>query len=82
MAIRVRFISHLVVLKIGVSNMNTQYDEIYDSIVNGQFKQFVEQFDELSTSDQTEWLNYVAYELDQPDMVVRAMQAYFNVKGR
>ena len=62
--------------------MNTQYDEIYDSIVNGQFKQFVEQFDELSTLDQTEWLNYVAYELDQPDMVVRAMQAYFNVKGR
>lgn len=46
--------------------MNTQYYEIYDSIINGQFKQFVEQFDEL----------------DQPDMVVRAMQAYFNVKGR
>jgi hypothetical protein len=62
--------------------MNAQYDEIYDSIVNGQFKQFVEQFDELSTSDQTDWLNYVAYELGQPDMVVRAMQAYFNVKSR
>jgi hypothetical protein len=62
--------------------MNTKYDDLYDSIVNGQFKQFVRQFDGLDSVEKSDWLNYVAYELDQSDLVIRAMQAYFSIKAR
>lgn len=62
--------------------MRTNYDEIYNSIVNGQFRQFVEQFEELDNTGKAEFMNYIVYELDQPDLLVRAMQAYFHIKAR
>lgn len=62
--------------------MNTKYDELYDSIINGQFRQFVDQFDDLDSSEKSDCMNYIAYELDQPDLVIRAMQAYFHIKAR
>lgn len=62
--------------------MDTKYDDLYDSIVNGQFKQFVDQFDELDSSEKSDCMNYIAYELSQPDLIIRAMQAYFHIKTR
>jgi len=62
--------------------MNTKYDDLYDSIVNGQFKQFVNQFDDLDSGEKSDCINYIAYELGQHDLVIRAMQAYFHIKAR
>lgn len=62
--------------------MNTEYDDLYDSIVNGQFMQFVNQFDDLDSLEKSECINYIAYDLNQSDLIIRAMQAYFHIKAR
>jgi hypothetical protein len=62
--------------------MNTKYNDLYDSIVNGQFRQFVNQFDDLDSSEKSDCLNYIAYDLNQSDLAIRAMQAYFHIKAR
>lgn len=62
--------------------MNTKYDDLHDSIVNGQFRQFVDQFDDLDSSEKSDCINYIAYDLDQSDLVIRAVKAYFHIKAR
>jgi len=57
--------------------MREQFDEIYNSVMNGQHKQAVEQFNALpSGEDRAICLSYIHYNLDQP---VAALQLMLSV---
>jgi len=54
-----------------------QFDEVYDSIVNGQMTQAVRQCERLCRYDRAELTEYIADELNQPEIAVNLMKAYF-----
>lgn len=59
--------------------MKEQFDTIYDSIVNGQRKQAVEQMLKLDTQDIPDLLDYIAQELDQAHVALDAAKSYFRL---
>jgi len=58
-----------------------QFDEIYNSIVNGQFTQAFEQMEELdAVSDLADMLDYFAIDLDNKERAIDAAKIYFKRK--
>ncbi len=54
-----------------------QFDTIYDSIVNGQLEQAVNQMVDNDVSNMPDMLDYFAIELNQPEMAIKAAKLYF-----
>lgn len=55
--------------------MRSLFDEIYNSVMNGQHKQSVEQFNALpSGEDRADCLSYIYYNLDQPKIALDLMR--------
>ena len=59
-----------------------QYDEVYNSIRNGQRQQAVKQMDEIGMSDLPGMLEYFADDLQDPALAIDAAKSYFRVKSR
>lgn len=59
-----------------------QYDEIYNSIVNGQRKQAIEQLEDLGLDEAADVLDYIAAELNQTDIALDLAKSYFRIKSR
>ena len=53
------------------------YDEIFDSLENGQKKQAAEQMKSLGDEAMPELFHYLLVDLDRPEMVLAAAKAYF-----
>lgn len=54
------------------------FDEVYDSLVNGQFKQAVRiAKNELHTDEMSEMLDYFDQHLQQPEMAIKFAKHYF-----
>jgi len=58
-------------------NNREHYDEIYNSLVNGQRKQAASQMAELGAGELPELLDYLSDELNQPEMAIDAAKSYF-----
>lgn len=57
--------------------MNEHFDTILESLVNGQNKQAVEQMTEMGLGKMPELMDYFAYDLEQPEMAVKAAKVFF-----
>jgi hypothetical protein len=62
--------------------MRASFDEVHDSIHNGQFKQAVKQMDDIGMSDLPRMLDYFVEELNQPELAIKAAKSYFRNKAR
>lgn len=47
-----------------------QFDAIYNSVINGQFKQAITQAEALDGYKLAQLLDYIAIDLDQPDIAL------------
>lgn len=59
--------------------MREQFDEIYNSITNGQRKQAYAQMLELSAYDRATMLDYFCNELNNPALAVDAVKTFFRL---
>ena len=62
-------------------SVREQYDEIYNSIINGQREQAAVQMSELGFSGINNMLDYFADELNQSEIAIDAAKAYFRYLG-
>jgi len=62
--------------------MRKQFDEVYDSIVNGQRRQAYSQMRGIGVSDLPEMLDYFADELGRPELAIDAAKTYFRNAAR
>jgi len=62
--------------------MRHTYDKIYDSIINGQRRQAVQQAIEMGIDDIPEMLDYFAKDLDQPEIAIDFAKSYFRIEAR
>jgi hypothetical protein len=62
--------------------MRKQYDEIYNSMVNGQRKQAIDQAEEMGLDEVPEFLDYLTNDLDRPEMAIDFAKSYFRIKAR
>lgn len=53
-----------------------QFDEIHDSILNGQWTQAYNQMRALSPNDRADMLNYFFYDLARPELALQAARNY------
>lgn len=60
-------------------SLQAEFEEVLDSFINGQKRQFVEQFDNLT--QQSDFIDYVC-DLGYRDLIIDMMKSYFNIKGR
>lgn len=63
-------------------SMRTKFDEIYNSMVNGQRKQAIFQASDLDGYDTAELLDYIAKELNQPEVALDFAKSYFRITFR
>jgi hypothetical protein len=59
------------------TEMQSMFDEIYDSIVNGQRAQAVRQMQAMGLHHMYAMLDYFTHDLDQPEMAIDAAKSYF-----
>ena len=57
----------------------TTFDDIYDSLINGQNKQVVRQIQEMGLHKVPDMLDYFSDELCNQEVAVRAMKIYFAI---
>jgi len=58
-----------------------KFDEIYDSVRNGQHERAVEQMVAVGMSELPDMLDYFANVLNQPEIAIKAAKSYFRVRG-
>jgi len=58
------------------------FDEVHDSIINGQRRQAYQQMLEIGQSDMPELLDYFAHDLQNPDLALDAAKTYFRNASR
>lgn len=56
--------------------MREKYDQIYNSLIQGQKIQAVEQVEQLGMAGLLGFINYVMIDLNQPDMASQFIQIY------
>jgi len=54
-------------------------DEIYDSLINGQHKQAIEQVKAMGTQHMPELMDYFEVELDQPETALQIAKLFFKL---
>ena len=59
-----------------------QFDEVYNSIVNGQRRQAYSQMQEIGLADLPDMLDYFASELSNPELALDAAKTYFRNASR
>lgn len=59
-----------------------QFDNVYNSIINGQRRQAVNQMDKIGMYDLPEMLDYFAEDLNQPEIAIDAAKSYFRIKSK
>lgn len=58
----------------------SQFDEIYDSMVNGQRRQALDQLkNNVGLAYANEVLDYIALELEQPEVALDLAKSYFRI---
>ena len=57
-----------------------QFDCIYNSMVNGQKRQAVEQIEEMGLDKMPDLLHYFSIDLDYPEMAINTAKTYFSIK--
>lgn len=62
-------------------SLRQQFDEIFNSHINGNGRQLVQQFDELNGDEKAEFISYMRDELGRADEVIDLLRRYFLVKG-
>jgi len=60
----------------------SQYDEIYNSMINGQRKQAIEQAETMGLDDVPYMLDYFTIDLNQPEVALDFAKSYFRIKSR
>ncbi len=60
--------------------MRNEFDDIYNSVINGQHKQAFNQFVLLDLADIPDLIDYLNEELNQPEVFISLMKTYFNNK--
>ena len=60
----------------------SQFDEIYDSMINGQPREAIKQLTALGLDDAPELLDYLAIELNQPKIALDLAKSYFRFISR
>ena len=59
-----------------------QYDTIFDSMINGQRRQAINQAQEMGLDEIPEMLEYFIEELGRPEMVLDFAKSYFRIVRR
>jgi len=59
-----------------------QYDEIYNSMINGQRSQAVEQLITMGLDEAADVLDYFTNELNQPEVALDLAKSYFRKVSR
>ena len=62
--------------------MREQFDTIYNSIMNGQRRQAVEQMQDMGLDEVPDMLDYFANDLNQPEIALDAAKSYFRITSR
>jgi len=62
--------------------MQDKFDEIYDSLRNGQHRQMVAQMNELGMYEFPDLINYIAVDLNQPEEALDLVKNYFWLTAR
>ena len=65
-----------------VKTMQDKFDEIYDSLRNGQRRQMVAQMNELGMYEFPDLINYIAVELNQPEEALDLVKSYFRITAK
>lgn len=65
-----------------MKTMREQYDEIYNSLINGQNKQSIEQMKALGMYEFPGLLDYFSYELNQPEAALKLAKVYFFIMAQ
>ena len=63
-------------------SQRSQFDAVYDSIINGQRRQAFNQMKKIGLSDLPDMLDYFVQELEQPEIAIDAAKTYFRNKAR
>ena len=62
--------------------MQEKFDEIYDSLRNGQHRQMVAQMNELGMGEFPDLIDYIAVELNQPEEALNLVKSYFRLTAK
>ena len=65
-----------------MSTERAQFDTIYDSMINGQRVQAVNQASELGAHVIPDLIDYLADELNQPETAIDFCKSYIRIKSR
>ena len=65
-----------------MSSLRNQYDEIFNSITNGQRQQAVQQMFNLGMEELPGMLDYFAIDLDRPELAIDAAKSWFRIQSR
>ena len=65
-----------------MATLREQFDEVYNSITNGQRRQAFDQMKRIGEYDMPELLEYLADELENPEMALDAAITYFRLNSR
>ena len=65
-----------------MATLREQFDEVYNSITNGQRRQAFTQMKRIGEYDMPELLEYLADELENPEMALDAAITYFRLNSR
>ena len=63
-------------------SIRAQFDEVLDSLVNGQRTQAYDQMRAIGASDLPGMLEYFDWQLKRPDMAIDAAKTYFRHSAR
>lgn len=59
-----------------------KFDAVYDSMVNGQRRQAIQQATDFGLDDVPAMLEYFSCDLNQPEMAISFAKAYFSIVSR
>ena len=62
--------------------LREQFDQVYDSLVNGQRRQAVEQMEHMGLYNVPDMLEYFNSELNNPEIALDAAKSYFRINSR
>jgi hypothetical protein len=62
--------------------MREQYDNIYNSMINGQRKQAIEQLKTLGLDNAPDVIDYFTNDLNQPEIALDLAKSYFYITAR
>lgn len=63
-------------------SLQEKYDEIYDSLVNGQRRQSVKQAEDMGLDNVPGMLDYFVKDLNQPELAIDFAKTYFLIRSR